>query len=292
MNTYFETFPDSYDPESIRILNTPSILAKSAFFYVQEVGYLKIRQSHLTKRENLDSYLFVILLSGAGILNYKGITNDLIAGDCFWIDCNLPHSYQSKSDNPWELLWVHFNGSTSKQYYEHFITQQANAWHTSESNRFESILREIISLYSQKQVHSEIISSKLISDLLTMILTSLTESNTDPAHNASAKLLAIRAYIDSNYLTKLNLSKISEEFFISKFHLSREFKKTFGQNISDYIQLQRITYSKRILRFSDKSMEEVSTLCQITDASHFTKVFRASEGLTPTSFRKKWREKR
>ena len=220
------------------------------------------------------------------------MTYELVTGDCFWIDCKQSHSYQSNSDNPWELLWVHFNGSTSRQYYDYFVSRQDNAWHTNKSNNFETIIREIISIYNQRQVDAEIVASKLLSDLLTIILTSLKEFSNNSAHNASSKLLSIREYLDLNYLYKINLSMISQEFFISKFHLSREFKKAFGLNISDYIQLQRVNYSKRILRFSDKSIDEVSSLCQITDASHFTKVFRASEGLTPTCFRKKWREQK
>lgn len=293
MRTYFETFPESYDPESIRIINTPDPVSKSTFFYVQEVGYLKIRIAHITRRQNLDSFLFVVVLSGSGTLEYKGKGTKLTAGDCFWIDCMNPHSYQSSKDNPWELLWVHFNGSTTAKYYEYFSTMQNFAWSSFGNTRFENLLREILELFKKKGVCTEILASELLMKLLTEILVSVTKEGI-PAYSEDpgSKLYAIREYIDVHFLEKLSLNTLGEEFFISKFHLSREFKKTFGMNITDYIQLQRITYAKRILRFSDKSLDEIATMCQINDASHFIKQFKMSEGMTPREFRRKWREKK
>lgn len=297
MQTYFETFPDSYDPSSKRVINTPSALARNAFFYVQEVGYLKIRKSHLTKRQNLDSYLFVLCLSGEGSISYKGKTYKLAKGDCFWIDCMQAHSYQSSFDNPWELLWVHYNGSTSKQYYEHFAAQNDIVWHASFPEKYETLLREILTINAGKRIDAEIKSTQILTDLLCMILGTITEETEETEetnqvlNNIYSKLKLIRKYLDENYLDKITLDALSANFYISKYHMCREFKKVYGITIIEHIMFLRITYSKRILRFSDMSIDEIATICKMTDSSHFTKVFRASEGITPTKFRRKWRER-
>ena len=70
MKNIFDTFPDSYIESSTRTIQTPSPIARSTFFYVQETGYLKLRESHRAARKNLDSYLIVLVLSGSGILMY------------------------------------------------------------------------------------------------------------------------------------------------------------------------------------------------------------------------------
>ena len=54
MKNIFDHFPDSYIEDSKRMIQTPSPLARSAFFYVQETGYLKLRESHRASRKNLD----------------------------------------------------------------------------------------------------------------------------------------------------------------------------------------------------------------------------------------------
>ena len=51
MDNYFDRFPDSYVESSRRMIQTPGAFARSAFFYVQETGYLKLKESHVARRK-------------------------------------------------------------------------------------------------------------------------------------------------------------------------------------------------------------------------------------------------
>ena len=128
MKNYFDKFPDSYLESSRRRIQTPSAFARSAFFYVQETGYLKLRESHVASRKNLESYLVVLVLSGSGVLMYDGTIYELHKGSCFFIDCMVPYYHQSSETDPWELIWVHFNGSSSREYYQYFAANSAPAF--------------------------------------------------------------------------------------------------------------------------------------------------------------------
>ena len=100
MKNYFDKFPDSYLESSRRRIQTPSAFARSAFFYVQETGYLKLRESHVASRKNLESYLVVLVLSGSGVLMYDGTIYELHKGSCFFIDCMVPYYHQSSETDP------------------------------------------------------------------------------------------------------------------------------------------------------------------------------------------------
>ena len=104
----------------------------------------------------------------------------------------------------------------------------------------------------------------------------------------SMKLNQVRTYIDANFTAKLLLEDLAERFYISKYHLSREFKKAYGITIGSYLLSCRIGLAKRLLRFSSKPIEEIAMLCGIPDTSYFTKVFRKSEQMTALEYRKKW----
>ena len=58
--------------QSDRCLHTPGSFAKENLLYVQEVGKLKSMKPHRCVRENLDSFLFLIVLEGKGSLDVKG----------------------------------------------------------------------------------------------------------------------------------------------------------------------------------------------------------------------------
>ncbi len=51
MKDLFKNFPDTYLEISKRMIQTPSSIARSAFFYVQETGYFKLKESHKAFRK-------------------------------------------------------------------------------------------------------------------------------------------------------------------------------------------------------------------------------------------------
>ena len=86
----------------------------------------------------------------------------------------------------------------------------------------------------------------------------------------------------------ITLDSLAAKFYINKYYLSKTFKRQFGQNISAYLQSVRITKAKQLLRFTDKTLDEIGEAVGITPARYFSEVFRTVEGLPPTQYRKQW----
>lgn len=283
----FDKFPDSYEAQSKRVIQTPSSMARRAFFYVQETGYLKLKESHRAFRKNLESYLIVLVLSGRGILDYDGRIYELDAGACFFIDCMKPYCHQSSAAEPWELLWVHFNGATSREYYRYFVRQSAPVLQPQSFSLLREKAESLLEVNSRSDAPAEIASSRLIMDILSILLEEVTNSHEeqDPARQ---KFLEIRKYLDEHYTKKFSLDELSEHFFISKYHLSREFKNHFGITLNRYVIAKRLTMAKKLLRFSDLTLEEIAGKCGFYDTSYMNKQFKSSEGIGASDFRKKW----
>lgn len=98
---------------------------------------------------------------------------------------------------------------------------------------------------------------------------------------------AIKAYIDLNYALDLSLGTLAEQFYISKEHLSRSFRKYFNINLSDYIVHKRIEASKILLNNPDMTVKEIAGLCGYEDEKYFAKVFRQKNGVSPNEYRLK-----
>ncbi len=274
---------------SKRIISTPGPAAKNTFFYIQETGCAKTDDAATTQRQNLDSFLIVAVVSGKGELTYDNDTYPVSKGECFFIDCRVSHFYKSSSKDPWELLWVHFNGSTSKQYYEYFLSQSKNVFRPPFFDRVVSAITEIINVNEYNNPNAEVLTSKLIVDLLTL---SLTVNSAEQQYDSALKqkLAAVHNYIEDHFSEDLSLEKLSSEFYISKFYLTREYKKIYGKTIFQHIITSRINYGKKLLRFSDKSVEEIAHLCGFNDQSYFARQFKKAENLTCFSYRKMWRD--
>lgn len=287
MADFFDKFPDSYMENSRRMIQTPSSIARSAFFYVQETGYFKLKESHRAFRKNLDSYLIVLVLSGSGTLMYNEKFYELKPGSCFFIDCKIPYYHQSSDSDPWELIWVHFHGATSKEYYRYFSVISDPALIPQAFGELKDKLERLLDVNTHADLMAEISSSRLIMDILSILLQDVTNSKEEQTP-ARQKMLQIRLYLDEHYTDKFSLDQLSENFFISKYHLSREFKNHFGITPNHYVISKRITLVKKLLRFSDFTLEDIAAKAGFYDTSYLNKQFKKSEGISASDFRKKW----
>lgn len=272
--------------QSNRVLNTPSDFAKNNLLYLQEAGYLKSLKSHISKREKLDSYLFLIVLSGKGKFTYQNQEYLLTPKDCLFINCANSYSHQSSEDDPWELMWIHFNGKDAIPFFSYYKGLVPSVlFHVESFTDFTSTIEQCMHLSQKKDIMSEFLIHKSITDLLTLCIS---HNQKEVQDSASAKIKEIKEYIDKNFAQNISLSQMASSFFISKYYLAREFKDTYGITVGSHITSCRITYAKTLLRFTDLKIEEIARKCGIPDTNYFTKVFRKLEGCTPTNYRKQW----
>lgn len=290
-NHFFENYAPSELTDSHRILCTPGTFAKDTLFYIQEIGKLKSLKSHTSKRRLLDSYLFVIVISGEGTFTFKEKAYHAKLGDCFFINCMQPYSHRSIDSNPWELMWVHFNGVHMENYYSYFYKQRNSVFFQPVTiSGYIDYLQKLTILAPQKNTNSELMVSHLLNGLITHILTDKNDETSDLKNIGLEKMEQIKNYLDESYQKKVSLDLIAEKFYISKYHMAREFKKWYGITILNYIIAKRITHAKGLLRFTDMHIEEIAQECGIDDNSYFNKLFRKIENTTASEYRKKWRE--
>lgn len=273
---------------SNRIITTPSSYAKENYLYVQEVGTLQSLEPHISKRQNLNSYLFFVVLDGNGSVSYENKKYSISAGDCVWLDCTRPYSHESSADNPWSLMWVHFNGILADSYYDNFIEHgHAFLFRPRNISLFTDALTQLYQTQLQKSSMMELMSNKYITDIITLCFTE-NRSTHEGESSIPEKLIEIHSYLEEHHQQKISLEKLSEQFFISKFHLSREYKKTYGITLLNDLTAKRISHAKSMLRFGNESIEAIALSCGFQDSGYFIKVFRKSENMTPLEYRKKW----
>jgi len=273
---------------SRRIIATPSPYSKEHYLYVQEVGTLTSIEPHISQRQNLSSFLFMVITDGEGTLTYKGVTRTIKAGDCVWIDCRESYSHESSTHNPWTLMWVHFYGRTAPDFYKYYLEQEFQYIFTPRNiSVFTDCLTFLYQIQENREAFMELNANKCLTDIITFcfIENSPASWKDNSIHD---KLRQIRNYIEMHSGEKIDLDILSSQFFISKFHLSREFHKAFGITVSSEITNKRISHAKSMLRFTNSSVEEIGNACGFGDAGYFIKVFKKMENLTPLEYRKKW----
>jgi len=124
-------------------------------------------------------------------------------------------------------------------------------------------------------------------------LKSLMEKVIDKIHffnerKANKLIVQIQEYIQKNmHDSKLSLSTISKEFYVSSSHLCRLFKQETKQTVVEYITRQRMEYAKKILMETNLKVYQISEMAGINDPNYFSTIFKKFTGLSVNEFRKK-----
>lgn len=274
---------------SKRIIYTASDFAKLNLIFLQETGELTAQKPHISKREGLNSYLFLMVEHGSGTITYCGETYSLKAGDCAFIDCHLPYSHQSSQDL-WTLKWAHFYGNCVKGIYDKYIERGGQCcFRTAYPNKFQEVLSDLYDIASSDSYIRDMQISEKLTSLLTLLMAESWHPDSQTIGSRKKKdLQELRTYLDEHYQERITLDDLSERFYINKFYLTRIFKEQFGVSINSYLLQVRITHAKQHLRFSDMPIEKVASEIGVEDARYFTRMFKKVEGMTPGEYRKRW----
>jgi len=269
--------------------NTPSMLAKSTFYYVQSLGHFKTDRNYKTDRSDYQSVLIAHTKKGEGMLKYRGQVYEIKEGQLFIIDCFEHQFYGTGKTGYWEFDWIHFTGSESKNYARMILDNCGPVYSTNDSSIIPDNIEKIQVLIKGKDKRADIIASKLLVEILTELLLKSLKMNAMQDMFLPPVIQRAARIIERNYNTHITLDTLSEELCISKFHFARLFKKHTGYSPYEYIIKQRLNQAKSLLKTTDYPISEISRRVGFESTSHFIKVFRHHENTTPLKFRGFWR---
>lgn len=94
------------------------------------------------------------------------------------------------------------------------------------------------------------------------------------------------AFIEEHLDGKLDLGRVAEAMYYSKYYLHRMFTETTSMTIHDYVVRRQMTEAAKLLVFSEKSILDISISCGYKSQQAFTTAFKAMYKLPPAEFRR------
>lgn len=138
---------------------------------------------------------------------------------------------------------------------------------------FPEDVREILKKIYEKQHGTE--EDRILSEIL--------PRDIDQLPNHIKKALE---YIAAHYKEQFTLGEIAKYSCVSESHLSADFSKQTGYTLVCFINLFRVTASKKFLSDSDTSLSTISQSVGINDVVYYSKLFKRYVGISPGQYRK------
>ncbi len=91
--------------------------------------------------------------------------------------------------------------------------------------------------------------------------------------------------LHESFTQPLSLLELATELNLHWAHLSRDFRKYFRCNFSEYVRKIKVEKSLSLLRNKNLSLTDIAMRCGFADQSHFIRCFKEFTGITPKAFR-------
>jgi len=95
----------------------------------------------------------------------------------------------------------------------------------------------------------------------------------------------IRDRIDREYAQPLNLEELARDAHISSGHLSREFRRIYGESPYSYLMTRRIERAMTLLRRGDVSVTDACFMVGFSSLGTFSTRFTELVGVAPSVYR-------
>lgn len=107
---------------------------------------------------------------------------------------------------------------------------------------------------------------------------------TEQKSGYSAVVSRALEYIEQNYCREISLESCAEATGSGYTYLSRAFRQETGMRFVEYLNQCRIGKAKSLLIRKELSMKEIVEVAGFRNYNYFFKVFKESEGVTPSEF--------
>ncbi|MBU9723475.1 MULTISPECIES: AraC family transcriptional regulator [Bacillaceae] len=227
-----------------------------------------------------DIYALHYITRGKGVLETRYGTYQLKTGDSFIIFPHMEIYYYPDSQDPWEYVWVEFNGDEVMQLLSWtMLSPKKPVVPVCEINlRPFYEIEDNVNDRPYKTIRSDAKLRLLLSYYMEYYPNDMVTDQTDYVGMA-------KNYIHNNYWKNaMKVSDIVDIVKVDRSYLFRLFKEDTGMSISAYLTKYRIQRACELLKTSDLSIKTVAYSVGYRDQLYFSKIFKKATSYAPSEY--------
>ena len=217
----------------------------------------------------------------------------LQAGDVVLIASHCVHRPEFEPGVPYERIIIYISPEFLRRHshpdcpLEEIFTGKAGPVLRSSEKEQRNLFTLAIQL--EKELSGEKYGREVLADGLLLQLLALlgryrhrrSALQPSPDNPQNARVVEMLRYIDQHLSEDLTIDLLSEEFFISKYHMMRLFRQETGQSIHGYLSDRRLHHARDLIARGFSATESCFR-SGFRSYSSFTRAYAKRFGTTPT----------
>ncbi len=244
----------------------------------------------------------LLLLTGSGGYSVAGQRYALQPGDMVLIGSRTVHRPEFEPGTLYERVifyidpeFLERNSTPDCDLTELFTSGHVLRLEEGERKRVFALATQLERELSGAEYGREILSRGLLLRLLVQLGRSLRRegvSQPGPVSPANERVLAIVRHLDTHLTEDISIEDLAEQFYLSKYHMMRLFRRETGTTIHGYLTERRLALARELIA-SGSSATDACFRSGFRSYCSFTRAYGKRFGTTPTGRREaaqKWEE--
>lgn len=263
------------------------LLEDFRLFHLKDAGGSKIDYHYH------EFYKLLFFISGSGGYFVEGKRYALSPGDIVLIGKQFVHRPEFEPGVPCERMILYISpdflkreSSNSCDLTDCFSKEYDHVLRPNERIRqtLFSIVAGIEQELSSSRYGKEISSTGMLLRLLVELARSTRHKEVQklaPMLPQNKRMLDIVHYLDAHLTEELNIDKLAEKFYLSRYHMMRRFREETGTTIHAYISDHRLMLARDLIG-QGVSATDACFRCGFGSYSSFSRAYGKFFGTTPT----------
>jgi len=283
-------------------------LVENRTTYNAEYAELNIYETHVFAEKvslTFDFPIIASMLTGKKIMHLDGFDAfDFFPGESVVMPINKEMIIDfplATKDNPTQCLALGIDAFKIEEVVEKFnhnvaIENENNNWNLDESashliNNVDvnHLIERLTYTFTNNNKSKDVLLDLMIQELIVRLLQTKAKSliiNDTNIFNDTRIGTAIK-FIKNNLTNKdISVDQLAKKAYMSTSHFHKQFKNTLGISPIDYINSEKIRFSKKLIKEgNDIRMSEIAFKAGFNNTSYFNRQFKKMELMTPQQFK-------
>lgn len=256
-----------------------------------QFGWEHCEPSHSFGPAMRNHFLFHYVISGTGTLiaensKKESISYSIKSGQGFMIFPNQICTYIADAQQPWEYVWIEFDGLRAKETVElSGLCVNSPVYKAKYKDVSQTMKDEMLYIIN----HKDDSPFHLIGHLYLFIdsfvkssaITQISKSNNLRDFYIKEAL----SFIEQNFQNDITVEEIAACCGLNRSYFGKIFHEVLGKSPQEFLISYRMTKATELLKLTSLSIAEVGSAVGYSNQLHFSRAFKKIYGISPRQWR-------
>ncbi len=256
---------------------------------IHATGHQKNNIDAVCDTRTIDDYELIYNIGGTSIITINSTKHILTKGDIIIIPPFVSHKIDTEKNSLHDNYWLHFNMNFGGDELVNSLIKKWNGYsnHIGTDTELLSLYNSLEKENTQNSPCSYSVMNSVLTQLIAYIIRKYEINSADFTRQIKSEFfMKTYDFINLNINSIKTVSDVCDKMNISISYCNKLFRENLNCSPAKYIVQLKLKEATNQLKYSEKSVLEISDTLNFANPFHFSNTFKKYYGESPSQYRK------